>query len=162
MLIIAALSSAISVPVTASTLTIGGGIASAHTTITCTLIHGNVNKPTPPGVHIGRCSPSAGPGYAKALIDDYSMTQANLGNLDWNGGAVTTVSKITQSNFADGAGTICPAGTFYHVDSSGTVTAASSKGSGIPEVGDTVSWKVCVSTGGKLSLQSTPRSTCNR
>jgi hypothetical protein len=149
----AVLVSTIFIPVSVVTLATGGGVASAGTTITCTLIHGNVNKTTPPGVHIGDCTPSAGPEYAKALIDDYSNTQANLGNLDWNGGAVTTVSNITQSNFAQGAGTVCPAGTFYHVDSSGTVTAASSKGSGIPAVGDAVSWKVCVSTSGKLSLQ---------
>jgi hypothetical protein len=153
LLTVAVLVSATFIPVSAVTLAIAGGVASAGTTITCTFIHGNVNNPTPPGVHIGHCSPSAGPDYAKALIDDYSNTQANLGNLDWKGGAVTTVSNITQSNYAQGAGAVCPAGTFFHVDSSGTVTAASSKGSGIPAVGDTVSWKVCVSNSGKLSLQ---------
>jgi hypothetical protein len=153
LLTVAVLVSATLIPVSVVTLAIGGGVASAGTTITCTFIHGNVNNPTPPGVHIGDCTPAAGPAYAKALIDDYSNTQANLGNLDWKGGAVTTVSNITQSNYAQGPGTVCPAGTFFHVDSAGTVTAASSKGSGIPAVGDTVSWKVCVSTSGKLSLQ---------
>jgi hypothetical protein len=104
-------------------------------------------------VYISHCTPKAGKEYKKARIDDYSNTQANLGNLDWNGGAVTTVSGITQSNFAYGSGSVCPANTFFHVDSTGTVTAASSTGIGIPAVGDTVSWQVCVSKRGKLSLQ---------
>jgi len=152
-LVLIAVASAVSIPVSAGTVVASGGVALATGGITCAFIHGNVNKTTPPGVHIGDCTPSAGADYKKALIDDYSNTQANLGNLDWNGGAVTSVSNITQTNYAQGAGTVCPAGTFFHVDASGTVSAATSVGTGIPAVGDIISWKVCVSSAGKLSLQ---------
>jgi hypothetical protein len=118
--------------------------------ITCTEITGNVNFGQ---VHISHCTPKAGKKYKKASIDDYSNTQGNLGNLDWNGGAVTTVSGITQTDFGYGSGSVCPAGTFSHVVSTGTVTAASSSGTGIPAVGDTVRWQVCLSNTGILSLQ---------
>ncbi len=152
LLILAVIASAISIPVSLGSLAVGGP-AFAGTGITCTGIHGNVNKPTPPGVHVSVCTPGASQNYEKALIDDYSNTQGNLGNLDWNGGAVTTVSNISQTHYAQGSGGLCPANTAWHVDASGMVTAATSTGTGIPAVGDIVSWKVCVSPSGKLSLQ---------
>lgn len=99
LLVLAVIASAISIPVSFGTLAVSGA-AFAGTGITCTGINGNVGKPTPPGVHISVCSPSAGKGYKKALIDDYSETQANLGNLVWKGGAVTTVSDISQTHFS--------------------------------------------------------------
>jgi hypothetical protein len=153
LLTLALIASGISIPVSFGSLAVGGVAYAGSGKITCTEITGNVNKPTPPGVHIGMCSPKAGAEYKTALIDDYSNTQANLGNLDWNGGAVTTVSNISQTGYAQGSGGVCPANTFFHVDSSGTVTASSTTGIGIPAVGDIVSWKVCVSESGKLSLQ---------
>jgi hypothetical protein len=104
-------------------------------------------------VVISRCRPKAGKKYKRATIDDYSNTQGNLANLDWNGGAVTTFSGITRSGFAYGAGTVCPVGTFSRLSSSRIVTAASSAGTGISAVGDMVSWQVCLSNTGVLSLQ---------
>ena len=58
-----------------------------------------------------------------------------------------------QSHFAYGRGGVCPKGTFSRVRASGTVTAVTSTGTGIPAVGDTVSWRVCLSETGNLSLQ---------
>jgi hypothetical protein len=149
LLTLAVIASAISIPVSFGSLTVAG-TAFASGGITCSKITGNVNFGQ---VHIGHCTPKAGKKYKKAKIDDYSNTQGNLGNLDWNGGAVTTVSGITQSDFGYGSGTVCPSGTFSYVSSSGTVTAASSTGTGIPAVGDTISWHVCLSNSGVLSLQ---------
>ncbi len=154
LLTLAGITSAISIPFSFASLAVAGpasaGPASVTGGITCSTITGNVNRGQ---VVISHCKPKAGQAYKSATIDDYSNTQGNLGNLDWVGGAVTTVSDITQTNFAYGAGGVCPANTFSHVDSSGTVTAASSSGTGIPALGDTVSWKVCLAQRGKLSLQ---------
>jgi hypothetical protein len=147
LLTLAVVATAISIPVSFGSLAVGGA-AFASGGITCSKITGNVIRGK---LTISHCTPIAGRSFKKAVINDYLRQQGALGNLDWNGGAVTTVSGVTAVGSGDTS--VCPAPA-VGIDSSGTVTAVSSTGIGIPALGDTVSWHVCVSSRGKLSLQT--------
>ncbi|MBV8463765.1 MAG: hypothetical protein JO368_10750 [Acidimicrobiales bacterium] len=97
---------------------------------------------------ISKCSPSGGKGYKSASAPSSSL--ATGGNLTWSkSGATTTVGNVVVSN--QGQGTCKKGNTEYTF--TGSVTAASTSGVGIPAVGDTVSASACVNgKSGKVTL----------
>jgi opacity protein-like surface antigen len=145
-----ALVAAAAVPASAASV-VAGGTAYAGSGITCSKIAGNfVNGRG--NIKISHCTPSGGREYKRAMNEDYSGGEGDLGNLQWNGGGTTTVSNISWSE-QPGSNPACPSSSQAYAFASGTVTAVSSSGTGIPAIGDTVSWSVCVGARGQASLQ---------
>ncbi len=131
----AAVAVAISIPTSVAAVSaVSTGSAFAASSITCSSLKGTVTGT----ITIKKCTPSAGKGYKSATGSSGSL--ATGGTLTWsNSGATTTVTLVVTS---PGQG-LCGKG-YSEFDANGTVTAASTTGTGIPAVGDTTSSKVCV------------------
>lgn len=98
-------------------------------------------------VTISKCTPSGGKGYKSASAPSADL--ATGGNLTWsNSSATTTVGDVSTMSPGQGS---CPKKNIEY-EFSGTVTAASTSGSGIPAVGDAVTGDACVSSKGKITL----------
>jgi hypothetical protein len=143
LLAMAAIAAAITVPATAATVGLAGGSAFAASSISCTSLKGTDSGT----VTIGKCTPSGGKAYKTASGEAASL--ATGGNITWkSSGATTTIGDTSVSSPGQGG---CKKKTTEY-DFTGTVTAASTSGTGIPKVGDTVSARACVASSGKLSL----------
>jgi hypothetical protein len=136
LLAVAAIATAISIP--ASVATVGfAGPAFAASGVTCTGLKGTDSGT----VTISKCTPSGGKGYKSA-----SGAAASLAT----GGTITWSKSSATTTIGPGQGGCKKKSTEY--DFSGKVTAASTTGTGIPAVGDSVSARACVTSAGKLSL----------
>ncbi len=143
LLTLAAVAAAVAIPVSTATVVVGGSTAFAASSITCKSLKGTDTGT----VTIGKCTPSGGKGYKTA--SGSAATLATGGNITWSKSKATTTIGDTSY------GTVTPnacgkKGTEYYFD--GTVTAASTMGTGIPKVGDAVSADACVANSGKLTL----------
>jgi hypothetical protein len=142
-LAVAIIASAISVPATVATLGMASGQAFASSSVSCTGLKGSATGT----ITISKCSPSGGKGYKSA-----SGTGAELatgGNITWkSSGATTTIGDASFND--EGQGSCKKNDTEYSY--TGQVTGASTTGTGIPAVGDTVSGDVCLTSSGKVSL----------
>jgi hypothetical protein len=137
------MAAAISVPAAAATAGFTAGPAFAASSVTCTSLKGTDTGT----VTIGKCTPSGGKGYKTASGAAASL--ASGGNITWsNSHATTTIGDTSVSSPGQGG---CKKKTTEY-DFTGTVTAASTSGTGIPKVGDAVSARACVASTGKLSL----------
>ncbi len=143
LLTMAAVAAAVTIPVSAATVVVGGSTAFATSSIQCKGLKGtDTGKVT-----ISKCTPSGGSGYKTA--SGTATTLATGGNITWSKSKATTTIGDTSY------GTVTPnkcgtKGTEYYFD--GTVTAASTSGTGIPKVGDAVSADACVASSGKITL----------
>ena len=137
----AAVAAAIFVPSSVAAIA-PAGIASAASGVTCSSLKGTITST----VTIAKCTPSGGKGYKTATAPATSL--AGGGNLTWSkSGATTTVGNTKVTTVTPNK---CGKSTEYSF--TGTVTAASTSGVGIPAVGDTVSALACVSGSGKITL----------
>jgi hypothetical protein len=142
LLAVAAIATAISIP--ASVATVGfAGPAFAASGVTCTGLKGTDSGT----VTISKCTPSGGKGYKSASGAAASL--ATGGTITWSKSSATTTIGDTSTS-SPGQGGCKKKSTEY--DFSGKVTAASTTGTGIPAVGDSVSARACVTSAGKLSL----------
>jgi hypothetical protein len=142
-LAVAIIASAISVPATVATLGMASGQAFATSSVSCTGLKGTATGT----ITISKCSPSGGKGYKTA--SGASASLATGGNITWkSSGATTTIGDTSVSS--PGQGSCAKKDTQY--DYTGTVTAASTSGTGIPKVGDSVSGDVCLTSSGKITL----------
>jgi hypothetical protein len=121
--------------------------ATAASSVQCTSLKGTITGT----VTIAKCTPvnpdkKTGKAYKKA--SGASASLAAGGNITWNGGATTTIGNA--SAVSDGQG-VCKKKT-TEFSFTGTVTGASTSGTGIPAVGDVVSASACVASNGKISL----------
>lgn len=108
--------------------------AGAASSITCSKLTGSASTT----VTISKCLPSAGNGYKKASVSWDDLI--NGGDLTWSSSGATTTIGDTSSYGIIGA---CHHGHGDEIVMQGTVTAASSGGTGVPAVGDTFSAFVC-------------------
>jgi hypothetical protein len=141
---VAAAAVALSIPASVAGVgLVSSGSAFAASSITCSSLKGTISG----NITIGKCLPSGGKGYKSASALATSL--ATGGTLTWsNSGATTTVTLATTS---PGQGS-CKKGN-VEFDATGTVTAASTTGVGIPAVGDSTSARACVETkNGKITL----------
>ena len=86
-----------------------------------------------------KCLPSAGKEYKSASAS--STTLQAGGNLVWKKSGATTTISVSASD--EGASSLCPKADSLF-DASGSVTAASTSGTGIPAAGDAISAQVCI------------------
>jgi hypothetical protein len=116
------------------------GPAAAASTIQCKGLSGAVTGT----ITISKCKPSGKKGYKSGTGSPTSMIAPAGGKITWsNSGATTTVKLGAPTAVTPN---VCTGGaTEYAV--SGTVTAASTTGVGIPAVGDAVTAKACVASG---------------
>lgn len=144
LLTVAAAAAALSIPLSAATVGLAGGTAGAAATssVTCKGLTGTITTT----VTVSRCTPSAGKGYKTATASAASL--ATGGNLTWSKSKATTTIGNAKASVA--SPNMCTAGTEYSF--SGRVTAASTKGTGIPKKGDAVRAKACVSSAGAITL----------
>jgi hypothetical protein len=142
LLAVAAIATAMSIP--ASVATVGfAGPAFAASGVTCTGLKGTDSST----VTISKCTPSGGKGYKSASGAAASL--ATGGTITWKSSSATTTIGDTSTS-SPGQGGCKKKSTEY--DFTGKVTAASTTGTGIPAVGDSVSARACVTSAGKLSL----------
>ena len=136
---------ALSVPITVGTVALAGP-ATAASGIQCKGIKGNIAG----NVTISKCKPSGGAGYKTAT--GVATSLASSGTLTWSksgatttihGGSATAVSPNKCAPAKGGGGEF----TF-----TATVSAASTVGTGIPAVGDSVSATACISSTGAITL----------
>jgi hypothetical protein len=140
---VAAITAAISVPVSMASLGVASGQAFAASSVTCSSLKGKDSGT----VTIAKCTPSGGKGYKTA--SGTAVTLATGGNITWKSSkATTTIGDTSTSSPGQGG---CKKGSTEY-DFTGEVTAASASGTGIPAVGDTVSARACVTSKGALSL----------
>ncbi len=136
----AAVAAALAVPASVATAGfVEVGTAGAASSIQCASIKlkGTLATGT---LTFGKCTPSGGKGYKTATGTTAALLAG--GNITWsNSGATTTVS-FTDTSPGQGA---CSKG-YDEFDATGTVTAASTSGVGIPAVGDVTAARVCVDT----------------
>jgi hypothetical protein len=133
---------ALSIPLTAATVGFAG-TAGAVSKITCTSLKGTITGT----VTIGACTPSGGPGYKTASGSAASL--AGGGKITWKTSkATTTIGNTSAKQVTPNK---CPAGSTEYAFT-GKVTAASTKGVGIPAKGDAVSAKACVSAAGNITI----------
>ncbi len=120
-----------------------GTAAAKKSGITCSSLKGTISST----VTISKCSPSGGAGYKSATAPAVSLAEG--GNITWkSSGATTTVGDSSVSDVTPNkCGT---KGTEYSFK--GKVTAASTKGTGIPAVGNSVKALACVSSAGAITL----------
>jgi hypothetical protein len=140
---VAAVVVALSIPASVATVAVAGP-AFAGTGITCTGLKGTITTT----VTISKCTPSGGKGYKTASAPATDL--ATGGNITWkSSGATTTIGDASYSGGTQGS---CKKGNDEYMFT-GTVTAASTTGTGIPAVGDAVSATACVETkNGKITL----------
>jgi hypothetical protein len=131
------LAAALAIPISGASLAlVSGGQASASSSIQCTSLKGNISST----VTIGKCTPTGGKGYKSATGNAAAL--ATGGTITWSkSGATTTIGSGTVTQPTNLCG---KKATEYGFTS--TVTAASTTGTGIPAVGDTVSALACVTT----------------
>jgi hypothetical protein len=133
---------ALSIPLTAATVGFAG-TAGAASKITCTSLKGTITGT----VTIGSCTPSGGKGYKTASGSASSL--AGGGNITWKSSKATTTigdtsaKQVTPDKCATGSS---------EYSFTGKVTAASTKGVGIPAKKDAVSAKACVSATGNITI----------
>lgn len=88
---------------------------------------------------ISKCTPSAGKGYKDATAST-TVLASGSGNLTWSNSHATTTVSITPTAGTQGP---CKKG-YVEYFATGSVTAASTSGVGIPAVGDSVNASVCI------------------
>jgi len=141
---------ALAVPTSVASLGMAGTAGAAASTVaakssavTCASLKGTITG----SVTISKCSPSGGAGYKSATAPSSSL--AGGGNLTWSkSGATTTIGDTSASTVTPNkCGT---KGTEYSF--TGKVTAASTKGKGIPAVGSAVKALACVASSGSVTL----------
>jgi hypothetical protein len=140
----AAVAVALSIPASVAAVgVVSSAPAFASSSITCTSLKGTITGT----VTIGKCTPSGGKGYKSASAPASSL--ASGGTLTWTkSGATTTVSLSVTSPGQGG----CKKG-YVEEDATGSVTAASTTGAGIPAVGDATSARACADiSNGKITL----------
>ena len=143
--LVMAASAALALSIPAGAVIVGGAApAWAGSSVMCTGLKGTITTT----VTISKCSPSGGKGYKSASAPSSSL--ATGGSVTWSkSGATTTIGNVNTTSPGQGP---CKKGSTEYVFT-GTVTAASTSGTGIPAVGDAVSGSACVaSKGGKISL----------
>jgi hypothetical protein len=135
---------AVALLIPASVVTVAiSGTASAASGVTCSKIVGTTSGT----VTIEKCTPSAGKEYKKASAPATDL--ATGGTITWNGKATTTIGDATVGGGSSQGS--CKKGSDEYTFK-GTITAASTTGTGIPAKGDAVSAEACVSSSGKISL----------
>ncbi len=139
-----ALAATITIPASVAVTTLGSaGPAFASSSVTCSKLKGSDSGT----VTISKCTPSGGKGYKSA--SGTAATLATGGNITWKSSkATTTVGDASVTSPGQGG---CKKGSTEY-DFTGKVTAASTSGTGIPAVNDTVSARACVTSKGALSL----------
>jgi hypothetical protein len=144
LLTVAAAAVALSIPLSVAAVGLAGTAGAAATSsVTCTGLTGTITST----VTVSKCKPSGGKGYKSATGSAASL--ASGGKLTWKSSKATTTVGDTK------ASTVSPnecgaAGTEYAF--TGKVTAASTKGTGIPKKGDAVKADACVSSTGAITL----------
>ena len=134
---VAATAVALSIPASVATIgVVQAGTAAAASSITCTSLKGTVTGT----ITIGKCTPSGGKGYKSA--SGSSAALATGGTITWSSSGATTTISLTVTSPGQGG---CGKG-YVEFDASGSVTAASTSGTGIPAVGDATSARACVNT----------------
>jgi hypothetical protein len=143
-LTVAAVAVAMSIPVSVATVSLAG-TAGAVSTVQCKGLAGTITGT----VTISKCTPSGGKGYKSA--SGLATNLATGGNITWKtSGATTTIGDASATQVVPST---CPkADTGGEYSFTGQVTAASTSGTGIPAVGDTVSATACIGKTGKISL----------
>jgi hypothetical protein len=143
LLTVAAAAAALSIPASvASVGLVSSGSAFAATGITCKGLAGTITG----NITISKCTPSGGAKYATASAPASSL--ATGGKITWKSSGATTTVSLTVTSPGKGK---CAAGSTEY-DATGKVTAASTKGTGIPAVGQKTAAKTCVSAAGKITL----------
>jgi hypothetical protein len=147
LLTVAATAVALSIPLSAATVGLAGAAgaagAKASSSVTCTGLKGTISTT----VTVSKCTPSGGKGYKTATAPASSLAAG--GNLTWSKSKATTTignaaAKVVSPNKCGAAGT--------EYSFAGKVTAASTKGTGIPKKGDAVKALACVSSAGAVTL----------
>jgi hypothetical protein len=140
----AAVAAAVAIPVSAATVVVGGAPnAFASSSIQCTGLKGTDTST----VTISKCTPSGGKGYKTAT--GTAVDLATGGNLTWSKSGATTT--IGDTSYGEITNTGCSKkDTEYSF--TGTVTDASTTGTGIPKVGDSASADACIASSGKITL----------
>jgi hypothetical protein len=142
LLTVAATAVALSIPLSVATVGLAGTAGAATSSVTCTGLTGTISTT----VTISKCTPSGGKGYKTASAPASSL--ASGGNLTWSKSKATTT--IGDSSVKVVSPNKCGTSTEYSF--TGKVTAASTKGTGIPKKGDAVKALACVSSAGAISL----------
>ena len=144
LLTVAAAAVALSIPASvASVGLVSSGSAFAATKITCKGLAGTITG----NITISKCLPSGGTGYKSASAPASSL--ASGGTITWKASGATTTVSLSVTTPGKGK---CAVGSSEY-DATGSVTAASTTGKGIPAVGQTTSAKTCVNpTTGKITL----------
>jgi len=143
LLTVAAAAVALSIPLSAATVGLAGTAGAATSSITCTGLSGTITTT----VKVSKCTPSGGAGYKTATGAASSL--ASGGNLTWaSSKATTTVGDTSAKQVTPNKCGL--KGTEYSFK--GKVTAASTKGTGIPKKGDAVTALACVSSTGAITL----------
>jgi hypothetical protein len=143
LLTLAAVAAAISIPVSTATVVVGGSNAFAASSISCASLKGTDTGT----VTIGKCTPSGGKGYKDATGS--AATLATGGNITWSKSGATTT--IGDTNATEVTNTGCSKKDSEY-EFTGSVTGASTSGTGIPKVGDAVQAYACLASSGKVSL----------
>jgi hypothetical protein len=135
---VVATAAALAVPTSVATLGIvPAGMAGAASGISCSTV--KLTGPLATGtLTIKGCTPSGGKGYKSATASSAAL-QAG-GSLVWSSSHATTTVSITPTSPGQG---VCKKG-YVEFDANGHVTAASTKGAGIPAVGDTIHAVTCI------------------
>ena len=137
LLTVAATAVALSIPASAAALgVVQAGPAAAASGVSCGSLKGTVTGT----ITVKACTPSGGKGYKSATAPASSL--ASGGNLTWSTSGATTTVSLSVTSAGQGG---CAKG-YTEYDGTGSVTAASTSGAGIPAVGDAVSARACVST----------------
>jgi len=149
LLTVAAVAAAMSIPASAAVVGFAGTAGAAGSSVQCTSLKGTITGT----VTIAKCTPANPNKKIAKLYKAATGSSASLatgGNITWSGGATTTIGD-TAVGGGSGQGPCKKGSTEYTF--SGTVTAASTSGVGIPAVGDAISAAACVaSKGGKITL----------
>lgn len=138
-----AVAAAVSIPVSATTVVVSGSSAFAASSVSCASLKGTDTGT----VTLKKCTPSGGKGYKSA--SGSAATLATGGNITWsNSGATTTIGDTSYSSVTN---TGCSKKDSEY-EFTGTVTAASTSGTGIPKVGDSVQAFACLASSGAIKL----------
>ena len=142
---VAAAAVALSIPASVAGVgLVSSGSAFAASSITCKSLKGTITGT----ITIGKCTPSGGKGYKSASGSAAAL--AGTGTLTWSKSGGTTTVTITSTTSPGQGG--CKNG-YAEFDALGSVTAASTTGTGVPVVGDDTTARACVdTTNGKITL----------
>jgi hypothetical protein len=149
LLTVAAVAVAMSIPASAAVVGFAGTAGAAGSSVQCASLKGTITGT----VTIGKCTP-VNPNkkiaklYKTATGESTSLAEG--GNITWNGHATTTIGDASVSGGSSQGP--CKKG-YTEYNFAGTVTAASTSGTGIPAVGDAVNASACVSSKtGKIAI----------